>query len=207
MENNPIKTASLRRAFENGELSAAELVNAITKDTTRPWVAHMSLRTSIHADMFDAIQNAGELMATARRADHGGYSYLVLANQIADWQHRTLVQLRGPTVQGFLQAIERGPVQLLLHRQQGPAAILTGIEGDLVRKLFPSGPTVHSQKADADNALLDMQVWMKVLLSPEAMRVGPLSAPKRVCVSVVLPEERQQAFRQAGEVIRRAGGQ
>jgi hypothetical protein len=207
MENNPTKTMSLRNAFENGQLSAAQIVRRGVPDNMRTWVPNISVRTSIHADMFDAIHSAGELVSAVRRADFGGYSYLIFANQIAGWQHRLLVQLRGPAVQGFLQAMARGAVQLVLHRQHGREAILTSIDGDLIWQLLPAELAAHSQGTDADDALLDMQAWMRALLSPEAVRVGPFPEPARVCVSAVLPEEKQEAFRQAAELVRRASDQ
>lgn len=206
MEKNLTRPISLRNAFESGELSAAEIVTGSVPDSTRLWVPNISVRTSIHAEMFDAIQSAGELVSAVRRADLGGYSYLVCANQIDGWQHRLLVQLRGLSVQGLLQAIASGPVQLVLHRQGGPEAILTGIEGDLVRQLLSAGSVGPSQGTSADDALSDMQAWMKALLWPEAIRVGPFPEPTRVCVSAVLPQEKQEAFREAAQLVRRARG-
>jgi hypothetical protein len=145
---------------------------------------------SLHPRMFAAAQkeplrHLGKVITTP-----AGTRYLVLAQQVGEWQHRLMLQVAGRQVADFLKDSLDSGFELSLGLAGGDESLLVAecrflapMLGGLDLKSAAMSPlSAHQLRQEACRVAI-------TLLAPDEVTAEELPAPRHTCVSIVASSE------------------
>ncbi len=111
-------------------MSPAEVQDALSdRKDVPPAVAGWYLCGSVHPDMYSSLRAAGRELS--HRAvvfpTSSGRQYLVVGQQVGEWEHRFVLPLLGSTVAEFVRALEGQPLRLSLSTESEGLALVTEV--------------------------------------------------------------------------------
>jgi hypothetical protein len=133
----------------------------------------------------------------------GGTAYFVLAQQIAHWQHRFVVQLLGDDMRDYLAWLQHSPMRLSLANGEDEETMVT-TGPDYLRGIITPDLLVKEVPADLMPVLVECLSVVASMFEPTALVDAALPPVRDVCVTVVQSEQ----FKGLLEVaLGRLGGQ
>lgn len=144
---------------------------------------------NLHPDMFAAAQEQDLRHLGKEMVSFQGIRYLVLAQQIGQWQHRLLLQVAGREVKDFLAQSVNAGFELSLGLAGSDESLLVPecrfvrpLLGEVESNLETHGWSAHELRKDAC-------LMAASLFAPEELTHEELQVPKQVCVSIVSSRE------------------
>ena len=151
-------------------------------------VDRWTLKGEVHREMFAEIQKSEDVHHAVRMLSCEHVPYIVLVQQVANWQHRMVIQLRGEYVRAFADDVHTGTCSLLLASAGGAEGMLADLPIE-VRCAMPRAETIQPATGDPRTALSNFMRVTEKMLQPAALNDAGLPAAQDVCVSTVLPDE------------------
>jgi hypothetical protein len=134
---------------------------------------------------FFALVNKQEMQHLGRNYfSPGGTGYVVLAQQIAHWQHRFVLPLLGEEMRAYVAAMQDSELHFSLANADAEQAWLVRMP-NFLRALTPADLLVREVPADLPAQAAEMCGFVAGLLAPGALVDAALPAVRDVCVTIV----------------------
>lgn len=192
----------VQQAWANQRLSAGllmsptQLADATAGGKAAAMLSGWFLCGHVHPSFF-ALCRASPVQHLAQTfVSEAGIVYVVLAQQINDWQHRLALQMIGDDMRDYLRYVQTSPMRFSLAEAGGAQTLLVQAPEHL-REVMPADLHVQPVSLDLAATVGDTLRVVASLLDPGTVTDENLGPVRDVCVSVIQSQQLAQAWQQA----------
>lgn len=150
------------------------------------------ITSEVDKQMFRQMKRAGTWQSGMALHTLGSQRYLLVSHAIGGWRHHTVLPLIGQTAQRFIDSLATGPLRISLANGHEDDALLQTLRAP---NGFPTQTTTSLIAPDSDvkHLCMGLMLYAGLMTLPRLQAdVGTAEAPRRICVSVVAPDDLQE---------------